>query len=211
MKNVEHLTKTTRRKSMMDTLVPPPSTMQVEKYLEKWNTLESYVYQEKAMHQLFQSLLPDNTDIESILLKVSVLNDFYGTNIYSVFPVAKHILSLAIDERLKAGDVLLVRDIQRVSIGNVEKSFYSFASKYCSHHNQSAYPIYDSYVDVILRYFRKKDHFSSFCNADLKDYPKFKTILMSFRDYYGLDSYNLKQLDQYLWQLGKEYFPKSYK
>jgi len=25
-----------------------------------------------------------------------------------------------------------------------------------------------------------------------------------------LDKYNLKQIDQYLWLLGKDYFPKTY-
>ncbi|MHB1154967.1 MAG: hypothetical protein ACYC00_21900 [Eubacteriales bacterium] len=28
--------------------------------------------------------------------------------------------------------------------------------------------------------------------------------------FYGLDKYNLKQIDLYVWQLGKEYFPKNY-
>lgn len=47
-----------------------------------------------------------------------------------MFPVAKHILSLVIDERLSAGDISLVSEIQRVTINNVEKNFYSFATKY---------------------------------------------------------------------------------
>lgn len=29
-------------------------------------------------------------------------------------------------------------------------NFYSFASKYCSHHNPLDYPIYDIYVDEVL-------------------------------------------------------------
>lgn len=47
-----------------------------------------------------------------------------------MFPVAKHILSLVIDERLRAGDISLVSEIQRVTINNVEKNFYSFVTKY---------------------------------------------------------------------------------
>ena len=93
---------------------------------------------------------PKNTDITDILLKVSTLNDFYSTNIFSVYPVAKHILSLGIDARLKAGDVTLVNDIKQIAINGTERNFYSFASKYCSHHNPLDYPIYDSYVDVVL-------------------------------------------------------------
>jgi hypothetical protein len=44
----------------------------------------------------------------------------------------------------------------------------------------------------------------------LKDYAKFKNILIEFRAFYGLEKHKLKQIDQYVWQLGKEYFPKNY-
>ena len=71
-------------------------------------------------------------------------------------------------------------------------------------------PIYDSYVDEVLRYFRNNDEFSDFQDVDLKDYIKFKRILNDFRSFYSLDKYDLKQIDQYVWQLGKDYFPKNY-
>ena len=47
-------------------------------------------------------------------------------------------------------------------------------------------------------------------NDELKDYVRFKDILIDFRGFYDLDTYNLKQIDQYVWQLGKDYFPKNY-
>ena len=46
-------------------------------------------------------------------------------------------------------------------------------------------------------------------NDDLKDYVKFKNILEDFKIYYGLKQYSLKELDRYLWLLGKEYFKKN--
>lgn len=198
------------RKKRFDVEVPNPSNEQVDLYLSKWENLENYRLQEDALNRLFFEFCPKNTDVIDILLKASTLNDFYSTNIFSIYPVAKHIFALNIDARLKAGDVTLVRDIQYVKIGDTEKNFYSFASKYCSHHNPLDYPIYDSYVDEVLRYFRKRDAFSDFQDVDLKDYVKFKGILIDFRVFYDLDKYNLKQIDQYVWQLGKEYFPKNY-
>ena len=198
------------RKKKMDVDVPNPSTEQVDIYLTKWDALENYHLQEDALNKLFFELCPKNTDVIDILLKASTLNDFYSTNIFSIYPVAKHICALDIDLRLKAGDVTLVGDIQYVTIGDTLKNFYSFASKYCSHHNPLDYPIYDSYVDEVLRYFRNRDNFSNFQDGDLKNYVKFKGILIDFRAFYGLDKYNLKQIDQYVWQLGKDYFPKNY-
>lgn len=199
-----------KRKINMDSSVPEPSPAQVQHYLDLWDSLENYHLQEDALDRLFFELAPGNEDITDILLKASTLNDFYSTNIFSIFPVAKHIQSLRIDGRLKDGDASLVGDIQHLTINGAEKNFYSFATKYCSHHNPLEYPIYDSYVDRVLRYFRDRDGFAEFKNEELKDYVRFKELLIQFREFYRLQGYDLKQIDKYIWQLGKDYFPKSY-
>lgn len=190
--------------------VPRPSPEQAALYLSRWDELENYHLQERALNRLFHQLCPENKTIEDILLKAATLNDFYSTNIYSVFPVAKHILDLDIDGRLLRGDLTLVDDIRAVVINGKERHFYSFASKYCSHHNERDFPIYDSYVDEILRYFRAQDGFAQFANSELKEYVRFKEILVAFRAYYGLDRFSLKEVDKYIWQLGKDYFPKTF-
>ena len=142
--------------------------------------------------------------------KVAALNGFYSTNIFSLYPVARHILALHIDERLYAGDLTLVNEIKQIELKGKARQLYSFASKYCSHHNPTCYPIYDSYIHQILVYFRRQDRFAQFHTNDLKNYLRFHEILLSFRHFYGLDLFTLKQLDQYLWQLGKQYFSKHY-
>lgn len=200
----------TVRKRKVKVDVPTPCASEVELYLSKWDELEHYRLQEDALDKLFFTLCPENKDISDVLLKVSTLNDFYSTNIFSVYPVAKHITSLAIDARLKAGDVTLVGDIQRVVINGSERKFYSFATKYCSHHNPLEYPIYDSYVEKVLKHYRDLDRFAKFSNDDLKDYIRFKGALVDFRRFYHLEQFNLKEIDKYIWQLGKTYFPKNF-
>lgn len=191
--------------------IPKPSVEKVEEYLKIWDTLENYSLQERALDKLFFELAPSNTNISDILLKSATLNDFYSTNIFSIFPVAKHILSLNIDDRLKEGDETLVDDMKNIVINNKNMKLYSFATKYCSHHNPDAFPIYDSFVDKVLRYFRDIDDFSKFKNKDLKNYKTFKSILRDFQNFYSLQKYSFKELDRFLWQFGKEYFPKKYK
>ena len=159
---------------------------------------------------MFHQLVPDNDEIDKLLLKASTPNDFYSTNIFSIFPVAKHILDLKIDDRLKKGDADLVSEIADVEISGKKKHFYSFATKYCSHHNSNDYPIYDSYVEKVLMYYKKENKFAKFKLDDLKDYATYKNILIQFANFYGIAEYGLKDLDRYLWQLGKEYFPKTY-
>lgn len=190
--------------------IPSPSIEEVEYWLHAWDELEDYSAQEDAIDKLFYGEFKSNDNLQNILIKCSVLNDFYSTNIFKIYPVAKHILSLNIDERLKEGDATLVNDIAKVNLGDDEKNFYSFASKYCSHHNPLEFPIFDSYVRKVLKYYRKVDRFAYFDDEDLKDYPKFKEILIAFRSFYKLDKYNLKELDKYLWQFGKKYFPNKY-
>ena len=191
--------------------IPTPNKKIMEEYLNKWDNLEEhYVWQESSLDKLFHKDYKYNTDLNEILIKCSCLNDFYSTNIFSIYPIAKKIFELNIDKRLKEGDPTLVNDIAHITINDKEKYFYSFASKYCSHHNNIEFPIYDYFVDRMLMYFKKKDKFSSFTQADLKDYVKFKKILIEFKKYYNIDEYNLRDIDKYLWIAGKEYFPKKY-
>ncbi len=154
--------------------------------------------------------LLDDTFIEPVLDNINIPNNVYSTNIFAIHHVAKHILGIKdLDKRLKSGDIELVRELGEVTIGGKEKYFYSFATKYCSHHNPIAFPIYDSYVEQVLLYFNTVDKFSAFKRKDLKNYRKFKEILIDFQRFYKLERFNLKELDRYLWLLGKEIFPKS--
>lgn len=191
--------------------IPTPTSDEVNNWLKKWASLPDYTTQEEAIDELFQGYYNSNKSLKNIIIKCSVLNDFYSTNIFKVYPVARHILELDIDDRLKNGDISLVNEIANNKISGKEKNFYSFASKYCSHHNQEEYPIYDYYVDQMLRHFRNVDAFFDFDNNDLKNYEKFKNILLKFREFYKLEKFSLKDLDRYLWQAGKEYYPKNYK
>ena len=191
------------------TEIPTPSKEEVYKYIKKWETLENYVNQENSLKKLFVDLIPENKLLEDILIKVSTLNDFYSTNIFSVFPVAKHILELDIDERLKVGDLSLVNDIADVK--ELDRTFYSFATKYCSHHNPEVFPIYDNYVLRVLVHFKKIDHFSKFTHKKKKNYIRFNEVLDEFAKFYELENYSKKELDRYLWLVGKEYFKRNYK
>lgn len=194
----------------MSQVVPKPSAETIHKYLSVWETLEKYRLSEGALGRLFHELCPENSGIESVLLKVSALNDFYSTNIYDTYTVGKHILALDIDDRLRDKDLRLVNDIAKVNIKGKSKNFYSFATKYCSHHEPDAYPIYDSFVDTMLRYYRNEDAFEKFRNAELRDYPRFIEIITSLREYYGVTEFSLRDLDIFLWLAGKEHFPRTY-
>lgn len=183
-----------------------PSVKDAEWFLEYWKNLPSYSNQERALDKLFMGICKRNDNIEDILIKCSSLNDFYSTNIFDIHTVAQHILSLKIDERLEDGDLSLVDEISHVEVNGKVHTFYSFATKYCSHHNPERYAIYDSYVEKVLLSMNSRDHFMKFKQEELKVYETYMRVIKAFQQRYGLMQYNIKRLDQYLWQLGKWYF-----
>ena len=95
---------------------PQPNKSIVKFYLSRWKTLENYKLQEQSLNLLFHSYCPNNNQLEQILLMVSALNDFYSTNIFDTYTVAKHILKCNIDKDLSAGNEALVNKIAPVTI-----------------------------------------------------------------------------------------------
>lgn len=194
--------------------IEKPTNKLIDKYIEKFNKDNRYKLADNAINNLFLAF-PNNKKIEDIILKISVINDLYSTNIYSTFKLAEHILKLNIDERLKSGNQVLVNEIAKghgikTKKNDTEIYFYSFATKYCNWHNQNDYAIYDGFVDQILMAYKRKDNFSVFVQTDFKDFRKFKQIIKDFINYYKLSEYNLKEIDKFLWIYGKEIFSTNH-
>ena len=191
-----------------------PSNELVEKYVDIFNKDERYFPADQAIIKLFNAF-PENKKLEDVLLKISVINDLYSTNIFGTFKMANHILKLKIDAGLKKGDPLIVH---KIALGhgikskktNKEINFYSFATKYCNWHNTDCYAIYDSFVEKVLIAYMQKDSFSKFTKLELKDFKRFKSIINDFSRFYGLSNQNLKMIDKFLWIYGKEKFPANY-
>ncbi|MBR3281596.1 MAG: hypothetical protein IKI57_07190 [Clostridia bacterium] len=190
--------------------IPKPCKQEVEKYLEQWKNNDKFVDLDKCLNHMFEKY-PNNNDLNGILIKVTLLNTFYGTNIKDVYTVAKHILECNIDVSLNKGDEAIIDKIANVTFvdkNNKQKTMrlYSFATKYCSFHKPDFYPMYDSYLEKLLRYFRDEYKFDNFKTEDLKNYSKYKQILERFKKHYQINNYSVKEIDEYLWQLGKKEF-----
>lgn len=184
-----------------------PSEAELAKYLAKWDSLGDYVEHESALAMIFRddAVFAANTDLRCVIVKCSALNDFYATKIYRIAPVARKIVGIEdFDARLAKGDDGLVEEIANVD----GRRNYSFATKYCSHHKPELYPIYDRYVcDVLVELSRRNPGvFHLRGKASLKDYPTFRQAIDDFKTVYGLQKYTYKDIDRYLWQLGKDFY-----
>ena len=186
-----------------------PTTNIIREYLDKFKEDKRYYLADQAIIKLL-SVFPKNEKIEDIILKTSVINDLYSTNIFATYKIAEHIQNLDIDKYLISKDLSIVNKIAKGHDihheGKPDLNFYSFATKYCNCHNQDVYPIYDRFVHRILKAYQMKDNFSKFVDNDLIEYEKFVEIVKDFKQKYDLTQYNLKEIDKFLWIYGKEKF-----
>lgn len=190
-----------------------PSDSLVNEYVAKFNQDQKSISNDNALALICRTF-PENKDIEHVILKVNAINSIYSTGIYNTYKVARRIQSISTDERLMAFDITLVSDIakghgvQKKSGG--DRNFYSFASKFCSFHNKEVYPIYDSRVHEQLVAHQVIFDFAKFQESDLKEYTSFKSILMSFRNFFQLSS-SLKDIDKYLWYYYDDFTKEEWK
>lgn len=145
---------------------------------------------------------PDNRSLEHIYVKVITINALYHARVLDkdLQAVAEHIFTLNLDDKLKDGDPVAVDLIYNCP---KTKRYFSFATKYCSWHNQNAYAIYDGNVYEVLCGYRRQDkNFKFKDQVDLFDNKAFVALIRRFMSIYELEQYSLKQVDKFLWMLG---------
>ena len=115
-------------------------------------------------------------------------------------------------KKIEEGDADAVNIIGRKLIAR--KKEFSFASKLCFFHNETAYPIWDTRVRGSLMYYknlvkseedmsRKHGWIKNLKKVDpeLLDYRVFKRVIDQFKKAFSLNV-SYKQLDWYLWTFG---------
>lgn len=193
--------------------LPEPNKEIIEQYKDIYQKDDKANYFDKAITEIVKSF-PLNNNLENIILKISIINDLYSTNIFSKYELAKHILSLNFDDAIKQKDYNIVNRIAKghgiksSKTGN-EFNFYSFATKYCSWHDQINYPIFDRYIDLVLKIYNSKNKYVT--DKNFRNYQNLIEVLNSFRIKHKLENYSLKEIDKFLWYLGKEEITNKHK
>jgi hypothetical protein len=175
-----------------------PSVKDAEWFINTWREVRKFSAPVDAISKICKQY-PNNNNLEEVLIKCAVIDNFSSTNVFDLYKMADHIVKKNIDEKLKKGDYSLVNDIAKVEIGGKERNFYSFATKYCHYHNPDVFAIYDSYVAKVLCVFLDKKE------SELRNYNNYIKALNDFTQRYNLDKYKYDNLDKYLWRLGRWY------
>ncbi|WP_405095766.1 hypothetical protein [Micromonospora sp. NBC_01412] len=179
----------------------------MRKYLARWREGDNEKI-DAALKMTFEAM-PRNEDVGEVGVKIAALNGLYSTNIFGVVQVARHIITLDIDATLAANTVVpdLIEKIANVDFGGKRRRNYSFATKYCNFHRPDVYPIYDSLVvGVLSALLRQGERFDTFAPGEHwgTDYAIWHRSISGFRTHYGLEEYSMRDLDKYLWMVGKE-------
>jgi len=210
--------------------IPTPCPKEVERLICDWNhskKMEHYRKQEEFIRAYFEKN-PLNDDLDIVIVKVCILNNFYSTNLNTPIRVAERIRRIEFDKKINVpqGETSLIAaitaegkrdgdiEVDEEKYGN-HRNCYSFATKYCHHHKSESFYIYDSNIAKILLHFRKDflEEKLSKKNMEAKmknDYSFFATCMDKFKKHFNISDDNWR-LDKYLWQLGKKHFPTSKK
>lgn len=161
----------------------------------------------RALAELVKQF-PENTEEPHILLKVLALNTLYSTriNYVDLVPLAQHIAQLGVDQELRQG---LLSAVPRIADCPPLRRYLSFASKFASLHNSTAYPIYDRNVNEAVWRYQKQEPFTVFHRQDMEDYEAFARIVSAFRDRYSLSDFSFRELDKFLWNTGSRLLAES--
>jgi hypothetical protein len=199
----------------MDEIVMKPTADDVKDAVAAFDDDETKII-EGALQELFRQY-PRNIDPAQVLLKVTTLNALYSTQIRRYNPlyptlleVTRHIVDSNIDSDLERGDAEVVNRISKMEFPPKKiRNNFSFATKYCSWHNQNAYPIYDNRVYLYLCHLMKHKCLDRFPQKDWYDYSKFKGMIEGFQKRYGLGSFTFKDIDKFLYQQGLILFSRK--
>jgi len=145
---------------------------------------------------------PLNREFHAIFIKTCVINDLYKTRIFASYEMAKHIFEKKIDPALESGDLGLVALISEAPFA--DRSFYSFATKYCSWHREAFYPIYDAIVENMFWRYKQQFAFCAFRTDAFRQYACYRGIVDAFISHFRLKEFTYKQIDCFLWTYGKK-------
>jgi hypothetical protein len=180
-------------------MLPKPA-MRIDHEIDEFDRDESTV--EETVRTLVDAF-PSNQKFTHVHLKVIAISQLYRARVLNIDAedLAKHIWSIPdLDDMLAAGSPEVVNLIHQCK--TTRRKYYSFATKFCSWHNQKAYSLWDYNVDEALWAYRQQDGFAKFKHKELLDYPRLAEIIKEFRAFYGLRRYSLKNIDKFLWGVG---------
>lgn len=179
------------------------SNNEMQRYLAEWDS-KGYADIDASIFAVISA--NQGHDLDHVRAKVAIIRAKYHPGVIDVEVMARHISDVAnVQERLNGGDLSLVNDIAQCRMARGQW-YYCFASKYCSFHNPDGFPIYDYFVKkVVWRYINEHSNEGRLPFESLRRYDEFVSYYKRMIRESALTG-GYKNIDKYLWQLGKKLF-----
>ena len=126
----------------------------IDKEIAAFDAEPETAFAESTIRELI-STYPDNQDVRHILVKAITINALYHARVLDMDlqPLSIHLKTIdELDTRLRQGTPDVVDAIWKSQ--GTRRKYFSFATKFCSWHNQEAYEIYDLNVWEALFAYR---------------------------------------------------------
>lgn len=204
--------------SFVSSTIPTPSNyfQFVYEFIEHFNNTNR-ICEEAIRHSINSPFEETRDNPIYTYTKVSLINDNYSTYLSSAEKCAISKILYDYSTELQepnynSGLITEIRDkCKKDKI--INKDPYSFITKYCCHHNPNYYPIYDSYVDIMLKWYSDLEQFPFTIaenNMDFSDYDSFCGALEQFKECceadISIESISFRDIDKFLWSAGKSFF-----
>ena len=171
----------------------------IQRYLAVFRSEERYFDDDEKRIAYFKKN-PRNEDASEVLMKISTMEH---RQIDQLIPsrqiMADHIAALGIDEALQQGAPEIVDAIAHLEVSEHPYFLYSFATRYCNWHTMEAYPIYDPTIHKLLTFYRQASGQADLLTDELYHYPRFKELMVDFRQQLGMEDFNYKEIDKFVW------------
>jgi hypothetical protein len=162
--------------------------------LEQWQMTDTAL---AALGAQFPGFAPHET-----LLKVTAINALYGTNVYAVPRLAKHVANVMAQSQIwSLGPELVEQLAVPRSIGDIKgRRHYSFASKFAHFFvNPNRYPIMDKYATQMLKLHLGRVHFVADPDHPYVAFSRCYELLKKEACFTGSN----REMDHYLWLAGE--------
>lgn len=140
---------------------------------------------------------------EEILLKATVINSLYGTNVLAIWKVAEHVCQTIPKYDLDSVGAEFVEKIAKVpdikTKSGKDREFISFASKFTHFFiDQERFPIMDQYAKCAIKYHLGCNEWEK---CPDKPYQEFVVNFMKLKDLCSFKG-SVRDFDHYIWLAG---------
>lgn len=174
-----------------------PTTDNIKKYADAFDL--NYRKTDEEIVNAFKKKSSEDVFRE----RVHLINTSYHTRV-PVENMVDNILNIKnLGDLINNGDAKAVDFITNCG----DKHYFVFATKYCCFGNMKKFPIYDSLSAKVLQWFNDRDGFAKSIQfekiKDIRNYITYKDAIDMFIKKYKLKLSNYKELDKFLWLVGK--------